>query len=144
MSADGSLGLVWGDGEQRFRFAIGQWRELQEKVNSRRIAIGAPAIGPTTLLNALRAKDAWPDDIRDVLRLGLIGGGKKPDEAHRLMVNYFDGKAPFEHMQPAFLVLFAGLVGVPTDVIPSKKKRAPRRPRTSQSGSPESTATAQP
>jgi hypothetical protein len=142
VSADGALSLFWGDGEQRFRFAIGQWRELQEKVNARRIAIGAPAIGPTTLLNALRAKDAWPDDIRDILRLGLVGGGLTPQEAHRLLANYFDGKPPFEHMQPAFLILFAGLVGVPSDPIGAKKKRP--RVRTSRSNSPSSTATAQP
>lgn len=142
MSADGSISLFWGDGDQKFRMAIGQWRELQEKVNGRRIAIGAPSVGPQTLLNAMRAKDAWPDDIRDVLRLGLVGGGLKPQEAHRLLVNYFDDKPPFEHMQTAFLVLFAGLVGVPEDQVGSKKK--PKRKRTSRSASPSSTATAQP
>jgi hypothetical protein len=140
MSTDGSISLVWGDGEQLFRFAIGQWRELQEKVNLRRISIGAPAIGPQTLLNAMRAKDAWPDDIRDVLRLGLIGGGLKPSDAHRLLANYFDDKPPFEHMQTAFLVMFAGLVGVPDDAIGSKKKS--RVKKTSQSASQPSTATA--
>lgn len=143
MSADGSLTLFWGDGEQQFRFAIGQWRELQEKVNGRRVAIGAPAIGPTTLLNAFRAKDAWPDDIRDVLRIGLVGGGLTPQKAHALLSHFFDGKPPFEHMQPAFLVLFAGLVGVPSDPVAKKKPRTRTGP-SSQSSSPPSTETAQP
>ena len=90
MSADGSISLIWGDGEHVFRLAIGQFRELQEKVNGRRLALGGQMVGPMSLLNQLRANDAWPDDIRDVLRLGLIGGGMKPPEAHRMLVSYFD------------------------------------------------------
>ena len=41
MSADGSITLPWGDGDHVFRLAIGGFRELQEKVNGRRVAIGA-------------------------------------------------------------------------------------------------------
>lgn len=116
MSADGSVTLFWGDAEHRFRMAIGQFRELQENVNKRRLAIGAPPIGPMALLNSLRANDAWPDDVRDILRLGLNGGGMEPRETHRLLGHYFDGKPPLSNMRPAFVVLFAGLAGDPGDV----------------------------
>lgn len=143
MSADGSISLVWGDGEQTFRLAIGQFRELQEKVNGRRIALGGSMVGPMSLLNQLRANDAWPDDIREVLRLGLIGGGMKPPEAHRMMVNYFDAAPPLEHMKPAFAVLLAGMAGAPGEPIDAKKKTSPET-STNQSGSDGSTATAQP
>jgi hypothetical protein len=88
--------------------AIGQFRELQECVNLRRLKIGAGVVGPMALLNALRANDAWPDDIRDVLRLGLVGGGMEPKEAHRLLKHYFDDVdryPPLTHMRPAFLIL---------------------------------------
>jgi hypothetical protein len=137
MSSDGAIELVWGDGEQRFRLGIGQFRELQERVNGRRLAIGAPMVGPMSLANALRANDAWPDDVREVLRLGLIGGGMEPPAAHRAMVNYFDGKPVLPHMKPAFLVLFAGLAGPPDEVLAKKKSRRRRpttrmRPSTSQ------------
>jgi hypothetical protein len=141
MSADGSITLVWGDGEQKFRFAIGQFRELQEKVNQRRVAVGALPAGPMMLLNQLRANDAWPDDVRDVLRLGLIGGGAKPAEAHRLMSNYFDNSPPLEHMQPAFLVLLAGLAGAPGEPLDGKKKTETEMPA-NRSGSDDSTAPA--
>lgn len=122
MSADGSLRLFWGDGEQTFRFAIGQFRELQENINKRRVAIGAPMVGPMSLVRLLQANDAWPDDVRDVLRLGLIGGGMKPADAHRLMTHYFDAVPPLENMKPAFTVLLAGLAGVPGDTEEAKKK----------------------
>lgn len=121
MSSDGSITLFWADGEQSFRFGIGQFRELQENINRRRLAIGGSPIGPMALLNALRANDAWPDDVRDVLRLGLIGGGMKPQEAHLKMVNYFDCVPPLENMKPAFVVMMAGLAGPPEDA-GSKKK----------------------
>lgn len=142
MSADGSLDLVWGDGPQRFKFGIGQFRELQDNVNRRRLAIGGPMVGPMSLANALRTNDAWPDDIRDVLRLGLIGGGMKPAEAHRLMTHYFDPIPPMENMRPAFVVLIAGLVGAPGEASDSKKK--PARTKTRRSTSRRSTEPARP
>jgi Phage tail tube protein, GTA-gp10 len=142
MSADGSISLVWGDGEQTFRFAIGQFRELQEKVNQRRIAIGALPTGPMTLLNQLRANDAWPDDVRDVLRLGLIGGGATPADAHRLMVNYFDSSPPLEHMKPAFVVLCAGLAGPPGETDGDLKKKIKKKTARRRSTSSASTAQA--
>ena len=127
MSADGGVTLIWGDGENKFRFAIGQFRELQERINQRRVAIGAPLVGPMTLLASLRANDAWPDDVRDVLRIGLIGGGMPLKEAARKLSLYFDNKPPFESMLTAYAALFAGLVGAPDPnaVEETVKKKTP-------------------
>lgn len=148
MSSDGGIGLIWGDGEQTFRLGIGQFRELQEKVNLRRMAIGAPSIGPMALFNALRANDAWPDDIRDVLRLGLVGGGKTPAEAHRLLTHYFDdfdAHPPLENMRPAFVVLMAGLAGPPGEDVKKKPREATSTPTsTPRSTLPPSTDPARP
>lgn len=139
MSADGSIALVWGDGELHvFRFGIGQFRELQEKVNGRRIAIGAPMVGPMSLVRLLQANDAWPDDVRDVIRIGLLGGSKPSGDVHRLMVNYFDPVAPLNHMRTAFTVLMAGLAGAPEDTDDSKKKTMGKT-KTPPSNSHEST-----
>lgn len=115
MSADGSVTLFWGDAEYKFRFAIGQFRELQEKINGRRAAIGAPLIGPMTLLGQLRDKDAWPDDMRDVLRIGLVGAGMPGADAHRKLVTYFDNRPMLESAITAHAVLLVGLLGDPTD-----------------------------
>ena len=140
MSADGSITLVWGDGENKFKYAIGQFRELQEKVNQRRLHMGWPLIGPMELINLLRDKAAWPDDIRDVLRIGLVGGGMTIAEAHRKLVLYFDGSPPLNHMLPAYLVLAAGFIGVPEDEL--KKKKAETTIATDHSNSPKSTGPA--
>lgn len=141
MSADGSITLVWGDGENKFRYAIGQFRELQEKINGRRMAIGAPLVGPMTMLKLLQANDAWPDDIRDVLRIGLTGAGMSVADAHRKLVAYFDRRPPLESMLTAHTVLLAGLAGVPDDEIVAKKKRKKtvKADTTNPSASPSST-----
>ena len=72
---DGTVALQFGDAEYSFRIAFGQWRELQESVNKPRLEIGEPPLGPMALLRALLEGNAWPHDVREVIRLGLIGGG---------------------------------------------------------------------
>ena len=141
MSADGSTTLFWGDDETRFRLGIGEFRELQERVNARRAAAGLPGTGPSTLANAIRANDAWPDDVRDVLRIGLVGAGMKPAEAHRKLAQYFDRRPPAESYLAAFAVLVGAFLGVPGDELDVKKKTTPDP--TSPSPSPGSTPTVQ-
>jgi Phage tail tube protein, GTA-gp10 len=147
MSADGGIELFWGDMEHRFRMAIGEFRELQEKVNLRRIRIGAPLVGPMDLVRQLQANNAWPDDVRDVIRLGLVGGGMEPAAAHRLLVTYFDDVdryPPLSNMKPAFMILLAGLTGPIEDA--KKKTTRAKRPRRAKtpSTSPSTTAPAAP
>lgn len=142
MSADGSIELTWADAERRFRIAIGEFRSLQESVNARRVAIDAQPIGPSALLHALRTNNAWPDDVRDVLKAGLIGGGETYQATQRLLGRHFDNKPLLEHMKVAFLVLLAALVGVPDDEPGSKKKTETTMEKMDQSNSPQSTETA--
>jgi hypothetical protein len=121
MSADGGATVFWGAGETAFRIGIGEFRELQERINGRRGAFGLPAIGPQTFANQIRTNDAWPDDVRDVLRIGLIGAGMKPAEAHRQLVQYFDRRPPADSYKAAFAVFVAAFLGVPGDEIIKKK-----------------------
>lgn len=124
--SDGRVTIFWADAEYEFQYKIAQFRELQEKINGRRVRIGAPLIGPFTLLNLLRAKDAWPDDVRDVIFIGLVGGGMNAKEANSKLNLYFDTRPVIEHTLTAFTVLFAGLVKpineVEEDDPDSKKK----------------------
>lgn len=143
MSADGSTTLFWGDGDNNFRIAIGEFRELQERINARRSAVGLPAIGPTTLANAIRGNDAWPDDVRDVLRVGLVGGGMAPSEVHRKLAQYFDRRPPAESYLVAFTVLVSAFLGVPGDEIDLKKKTTTQPDPTSPSPFQGSTPTVQ-
>jgi len=142
MSADGSIELAWAGEDRRFRIGIGEFRSLQESVNARRVLISAPLVGPAALLQMLRTNDAWPDDVRDVLKAGLVGGGVTLTEATKLLIRQFDGKPVLEHTKTAFLILLAGLVGVPDDE-PKSKKKTKTEDKMSRSSSPSSTVTVQ-
>lgn len=143
MSADGSIELEWAEETRKFRIAIGGFRDVQESINSRRVAIGAEPVGPSAILSALRTNNAWPDDVRDILKAGLVGGGLAYDKAQRLLVKNFDNKPLLAHTKTAFLVLLAALVGVPDDE-PAKKKIAEVPDATSESSPSETSRSASP
>lgn len=107
MSADGGVTMVWADGEHRFRLAIGQLRELQEKTG----------VGPQRLYERIFTGDWHVDDLRETIRLGLIGGGAKPTDAVKLVERYVDGRPLNESRVPAQVILVAALSGVPDDVV---------------------------
>jgi hypothetical protein len=117
MSADGSVTLNWADGEHTFRLAIGQMRELAEAVNRPRLEMNWPVIGPMTLWRLTLSSDAWPNDVREILRLGLIGGGAKPFEALALVKRYVEDRPLLENMLAAATVMQAALAGVPDDPV---------------------------
>lgn len=127
MSADASLTMPWGDGEHRFRLAIGQLRELQDKCSA----------GPAEILHRITAGTWRVDDLRETLRLGLVGGGVKPVEALILVQRYVDARPLLESVPPAQAVLLAALIG-PEEVATGKAGR--RRRQTGGSPSTPSTA----
>jgi hypothetical protein len=129
---DGSITLQFGDGEYTFRIAFGQWRELQESVNKPRLEIGEPPIGPMGLLRCLLDGNAWPHDLREVLRLGLIGGGMKTDRALVLVKRYVEGRPYFQVMPAARSVLQYAMFGPPDDQV--GKEPTPPAPDTTASG----------
>jgi len=125
---DGSVTLQFGGGEYPFRIAFGQWRELQESVNKPRIEIGEPAVGPMVLLQSLERGNVWPHDVREVIRLGLIGGGMKPDRALVLVKRHVEAEPIFLAMLLARQVLHRAMFGPPDD--PVGKEPAPIEPET--------------
>jgi Phage tail tube protein, GTA-gp10 len=114
---DGTVTLTFGDDEYPFRIAFGQWRELQESVNKPRLEIGEPPAGPMTLLRALGEGNAWPFDVREVIRLGLIGGGMKSDRALVLVKRYVESRPHYESMLTARVVLHCAMFGPPDDPV---------------------------
>lgn len=102
MSRDASITIAWADGDHKFRLAIGHIRELQEKLK----------VGPMAILRRMGSGDWLVDDAREVLRLGLIGGGKTPTEALALVGRYVDDRPFAESVQPAMAVLLAAVIGV--------------------------------
>lgn len=107
MSADGSITLTWGDGEHKFRLAIGQLRELQDKCGA----------GPLEVLDRLATRRWRVEDVRETMRLGLIGGGMEPIKAIPLVKHYIDERPLMESIPAAQAVLMAALVGVPDDEV---------------------------
>lgn len=127
--SDALVELVWGDGLNRFALHIGELRELQKKCDA----------GPQRILQRLASVDWLIDDIRETIRLGLIGGGKTPSEAHALAVRYFDERPPLESRSVAQVILMQAIVGVPDDVVGKKKAETAQTDPTDGSPSPQST-----
>lgn len=124
MGRDARVSLAWGDGERAFRLGIGELRELQEKTDA----------GPAWIFERLRAGTWRVDDIRETLRLGLIGGGAPPAEAAALVARYVDVRPLMENRQPAMAVLLAALVGAEDEPIP--KPAAAEAPTSGAESSP--------
>lgn len=128
MSSDGSTSFVWADGEYRFRLAIGQLRELQDKTGT----------GPFVLFSRFMDGSWRVDDVRETIRLGLIGGGMKPTEALILVKRYVDERPKMENVTPARLIIGAALFGDPEDEVGKEGPEEAGTPATS-SASPNST-----
>lgn len=103
---NGKVTLSWGDGEHDFNLArIGQLLELEDKC-------GAGVMEVFTRLQGNR----WRlNDVRETVRLGLIGGGQKPEAALVLVKRYVDERPLSENVLVATAILMAAIVGVPGD-----------------------------
>jgi len=117
VSRDASLTLDWADGTYPFRLAIGELRELQEKVDC----------GPLVLFRRLQDGSWRVDDMAQILRLGLIGGGMTPAEALRLTRVYVEQRPPLENVLHAQGVLWVALAGAPDEAAVQKKSAGKQR-----------------
>lgn len=106
MSRDGSIGpLDWADASYEFRLGWGELELLQEKTDC----------GPFFLLERLAGKHWRIGDISHTIRLGLIGGGQKPEDALKLVRNYVESRPPAENVMLAYAILAAGVQGAPDE-----------------------------
>lgn len=111
-----AVDLEFGDGTHRFRLAMGELEELQEKTD----------IGPFALLNRLISGEWRVGDVSETLRIGLVGGGMKPPAALALVRRYVHEVPDWlGNASLARLVIMAALAGAPEEQ-PLKKGRAPR------------------
>lgn len=164
------IDLVWGDGEHKFDLPIAQLRELQEKCDAgpadilARLVLVHPAVfgrgAPlpenyqgidaedlfrvdTTSYFAVRGLGSgWRvDDVIEVIRLGLIGGGKSPAEAYSLVDRYIVKRPQdlADNRQTAAIVLTKALVGDPSDPVGEPPAEMPTQTQTGASNSPPST-----
>ncbi len=114
MSRDASVTLDWADGSYHFRLAWGELAKLQEACDA----------GPFVILDRLNSGACRVEDISNVIRLGLIGGGMEPVPALKKVRDYVEGRPPAESRLTAYAVLSAGCYGAPEEEI-EKKSEAP-------------------
>lgn len=111
MAVNGSISFDWGDAAHSFNIAkIKLALELEEKCG----------VGVAELFQRMRDNRWRLNDVREVLRLGLIGGGMEPLPALKLVERYCDERPWTESVRPAMLVLMAAMVGVPEDPVGKK------------------------
>lgn len=91
----------FGDGQHRFRLGIGELEELQEKTDA----------GPVFLQRRI-VSDGRVADVRETIRLGLIGGGMAADAALKLVERYAVPGAWRECVLLAAGIVTAALDGV--------------------------------
>lgn len=110
MSRHGEVSILWGDGEYKFRLAWGQLRQLQEACDA----------GPPRIAARLRPYhpesnphgDNWRvDDIRETIRLGLIGGGKSQGEALGLVMKFVDEVPLEQNIMIAWAIITEAITG---------------------------------
>lgn len=100
-----AITLEFGGEERIFDLPIGQLRDHDELCGA----------GPAVVCSRLRDGTWRLPDIRETIRLGLIGGGLKPNEASKLVRSYVDERPLGENVLVAFAVLAAVLNGAPKE-----------------------------
>lgn len=102
---DATVTFDWADGTHSFRLAWGQLAELQEKCDA----------GPYVVLQRLHSGEWRIEDVSNIIRLGLIGGGMEPAQALKLVRRYVEARPPMENLIPAQIILSAALTGAPDE-----------------------------
>lgn len=88
MSRNGEITQTWAGGQHTFRLGIGELEQHEEAIGKDR-PTEYPA-GPMAVLGRLYAGLWRIPDIRETVRLGLVGGGTHPVEARKLVERYVD------------------------------------------------------
>lgn len=108
----GTISLVWADGEHDFVLKIKQLIELQDKCDA----------GPAHVLSRLQGDQWRVEDVREPIRLGLIGAGMDPTDAATLVIRYVDELPLLQNVLVAQAIMAAAIVGVPGDQPPGKSE----------------------
>ena len=81
-----ALNQVWAGGEHAFRLGIGELRALQKACDA----------GPSEVLMRLVTSCWLVDDVVEVLRLALVGGGMESAAAKKLVLKVWEEVAPIK------------------------------------------------
>ncbi|MEI9964378.1 MAG: hypothetical protein WDM92_06400 [Caulobacteraceae bacterium] len=121
MSRNAEAVLPFAGEDRRFRFGIAEHRRLQETldcgvseivsalhgyVSARRVGASLADIVGAGLLGRIR-----PDEIRELIFQGLVGGGMEPGAAGALCKRWVLDRPPLENAETAYAVGIAALAG---------------------------------
>lgn len=113
------LRLTWIGGEHAFRLRIGELRALQK----------ARDAGPEDIFNRLRFGKWHVDDLVQVLRWGLVGGGEMDAaDAATFVTPLIDLHPLTEFKLPALAVLSHAILGPDADDPVGEEKGGPENP----------------
>lgn len=111
MSANGMRTIVWAGGEDQFCLAkVGLILDLEAKCEA----------GIATVMTRLGSGAFRLNDVRETIRLGLIGGGKTPDQAMKAIRSHVDENPLNSSVLLAYVIIEAVMVGVPDDPVGKK------------------------
>lgn len=116
MSANGLRTIAWAGGEDQFCLAkVGLILDLEAKCEA----------GIATVMTRLGSGTWRLNDVREPIRLGLIGGGMAPDAAMKAVRNHVDENPLTSSVLLAYAVIEAVMVGVPDDPVGKKPDDPP-------------------
>lgn len=111
MSANGMRTIIWAGGEDAFCLAkVGLILDLEAKCEA----------GIATVMTRLGSGTWRLNDVREPIRLGLIGGGMSPADAMKAVRNHVDETPLTSSVLVAYAVLEAVMVGVSDDPVGKK------------------------
>ena len=129
--------IIWLNGEDQFCLAkVGLILDLEEKCKAGISEIAGRLEGGTWYLN----------DVRETIRLGLIGGGKTPERAMAAVRRHVDENPLGVHVLLAYEILKTTIFGVPDDPVgkgtPAEAKDTGSTTTTDASDAPQSSVSA--
>lgn len=145
MGSTADIELKWGDGVQLFSLRVGQIGELQEKCGEPNRMDGSIRLsGPAEIAERLGSGRWRLADVRETIRLALIGGGKTPTEALTLVTRYVDQRPLGESVLVAYAIILKALTGPPEEAAEEKKAETaePSTPPSAESPSASAPSTA--
>jgi hypothetical protein len=125
------VNATWADGDHTFRLEWKHWIELQEKLDC----------GPNELLDRLVSRRWRVQDLAEIIRLGLIGGGKSPADAISMIRRYVHDRPILENVGIATQIVSASLIGPMSDDEPGELPVATENVNTNELTSASSTET---
>lgn len=121
--------LAFGDGKHIFDLGpMGALREHDDKVK----------MGPGHVLRRLMIGEWRFAEVRETIRCALIGGGKSPVDALKLVEAYVDGRPYTESIPVALMILTSFMDGAPEDAV---EENPPEAPETGQGASTSGSST---